>query len=93
MGKTGELRRKIKRVVVLPKAIKGEVAVTLPANLKRTTRSTRRKWLVFVQLQTRTHCYKYSFFQGTIEESNNLQENFVQFNCANLKPAFTECFP
>ena len=82
MEKTGELRRKIKRVVLLPKAIKGEIAVTLPANLKRTTqrRNSRRKWLVFVQFKTTTHCYKYSFLPRTIKESNNLQENLSRFH-------------
>ena len=63
-----EFHWKINRLVILHKAIKEEVPVPLPAELKRTTRNTRRNALAFVQLQTRTHCYRNSFFLRTIRE-------------------------
>jgi len=69
-----ELHRKINRFVVLHKAIKGEVAVPLPAELKRTTRKTRKKPAhTFEQFETAADCYKYIFFPRTIREWNSLQ--------------------
>ena len=79
------LHRKINRFVVLHKAIKGEVAVPLPAELKRTARKTRKNFLPFEQFETTTDCYKYIFFPRTIREWNSPPENNVHLNCDNFK--------
>ena len=55
-----------------------------------TSRHPTKNVLAFVQLETRTNCYKYSFFQGTIGEWNNIPENIVQLNCDKFNATITE---
>ena len=86
-----QLRRKINRLTVLHKAINGEIAIPLPADVRRPSRKTRRRnSLTFVQLQARTDCYKFSFFPQTIKDWNELPERIVTSN--KFGPAVKDFF-
>ena len=59
------------------------IAIPLPADLRQPSWKTRRRnLLTFVQLQTRTDCYKFSFFPQTIKDWNELPERIVTFRPA-----------
>ena len=67
------------------------IAIPLPADLRQPSWKTRRRnLLTFVQLQTRTDCYKFSFFPQTIKDWNELPERIVTSN--KFGPAVKDFF-
>ena len=83
------LRRTISRLSIMYKIINKQIAIDIPPEMTKPTRTLRRSHKhSFIQLQTRTDSYKYSFFPRTIIDWNSLPESVIsQSNTEKFKEA------
>ena len=71
---TLETRRKIQRLCILHKSIHGHIAVKIPSVYMPRQNTTTRNYhpLKYININTATNTYKFSFFPRTIKEWNDL---------------------
>jgi hypothetical protein len=71
------------------KIINKQIAIDIPPEMMEQTRTLRRSHKhSFIQIQTRTNSYKYSFFPRTIIDWNSLPESVIsQSNSEKFKEA------
>ena len=79
-----EDRRTAARVILFYKAVKGLVAITIPAYVQHTTRLTRHYHpLRYIQVGPALDSYKYSFIPRTVVNWNALPPDILNLNDAD----------